>query len=157
MHDEDGELGLHVQNPAGDKWRIYGDTKLFDPVNGENLRICTKAIQVSVQEVYEAYKSGKAIDQSQFGAWALAPILELVSSDPENHSPLLFVKPDGKIYKRNGTPGQGVLVESFMDYVGLLFENWKRLEKQVQLQIQKIMFNNFGSFTSALSDGQIAH
>jgi hypothetical protein len=157
MHDEDGDLGLRVQNPAGDKWRIYGDTKLFEPSNSDNLRLCSKAIQVSVQEVYDAYKTGKSIGEPQFGAWKLAPILEQVSSDPENHLPLLFVKADGKIYKRNGEPGQGVLVESFMDYVGLLLENWKRLEKQVQLQIKKLFSNNFGSFVESLPKGQIAH
>ncbi|KAF5851002.1 hypothetical protein GGP41_010726 [Bipolaris sorokiniana] len=157
MHDEDGNLGLNVQNPAGEKWKIYGDTKLFDPANSNNLRICTEAIKVSVQEVHDAYKLRKVIDESQFGAWKLAPILELVSSHPENHLPLLFVKSDGKIYKRNGNPGEGVLLDTVWDYVGFLLENVNMLEKQIQLQFQKIIGNNLGSLVGGLSNGQIAH
>lgn len=157
MHDEDGNLGLHVQNSAGEKWKIYGDTKLFDPVNSNNLHICTEAIKVSVQEVYDAYKLRKVIDESQFGAWELAPILDLVSLHPENHLPLLFVKSDGKIYKRNGNPGEGVLLDTIWDYVGFLLENVNMLEKQIQLQIQKIIGNNLSTLVGGLSNGQIAH
>lgn len=157
MHDEDGDLGLHVQNPAGDRWKIYGDMKLFDPVNSENLRMCTKAIQVSVQEVYDAYRSGKVVDESKFGAWTLAPILELISSDPENHSPLLFVKSDGRIYKRDSTSVQGVLVDKYDDYVMIVLENWKRLEKQVQMQIKRIVGSNLGFLMSAFSGDYISH
>ncbi|WP_162902342.1 hypothetical protein [Facilibium subflavum] len=58
MHNEDNLYGLHVRNNNGDQWVAYGDARGYDHVNRRNLEIMIKAVQTSVQEVYDAFKSG---------------------------------------------------------------------------------------------------
>ena len=65
MHDEDNKYGLRVTNLRGDKWIAYGDGMLLEGKSRDNLRIVVKAVQISVDQVYEAYSyPTKALDPS---------------------------------------------------------------------------------------------
>lgn len=74
MHDEDGGIGLEVSNPNGDTWKMYGDMLLFDDISSRNRDICLVALQASVDEVYQAWRS--KMKPETFKAWRYAPTLE---------------------------------------------------------------------------------
>ena len=63
MHDEDNTFGLCVTNKRGDKWIAYDDGTLLKEERKDNLSIAVKAVQNSVNQVYEAYRNpSKALD-----------------------------------------------------------------------------------------------
>lgn len=64
MHDEDNENGLWVTNGFGDKWQAFGDGSLFDSVNDANTDKVIAAVQVSLDEVYQAFVSGEAVEST---------------------------------------------------------------------------------------------
>lgn len=76
MHDEDNAIGLSVKNPAGETWTAYGDKRGLDEENNDNMVRCLKALQVSADEIYSAWKSKTAPSKSNYGAWTQAPTLE---------------------------------------------------------------------------------
>jgi hypothetical protein len=57
MHNEEGELGLHVHNSRGDKWVAYGDGRYLEAENAENRAMMREALERSVAEVYAAYQN----------------------------------------------------------------------------------------------------
>ena len=57
MHDEDGKFGLRVINVRGDKWISYGDGILLHEKSKDNLKLVIEAVQLSVDQVYEAYRN----------------------------------------------------------------------------------------------------
>jgi hypothetical protein len=57
-HDEDCKYGLNVRNKS-QTWMMYGDKRIFDSVNITGRDVAAKAVEVSKQEVYQAYASGK--------------------------------------------------------------------------------------------------
>ena len=62
----------------------------------DNLRIVVKAVQISVDQVYEAYSNPtKALDPS--GVTELIPFIDL---EETNNAPLFQVK-DGKVHRRS--------------------------------------------------------
>ncbi|KAF5129840.1 hypothetical protein E5D57_006171 [Metarhizium anisopliae] len=75
MHDEDCALGLKVAN-KNSSWQAYGDKRLLDSVNKENLLQCQTAMLISAQEVYSAWKSRKEIALSDFEVWKTVPTKE---------------------------------------------------------------------------------
>ncbi|KAK9435842.1 phosphatidylcholine-hydrolyzing phospholipase C [Metarhizium brunneum] len=75
MHDEDCALGLKVAN-KNSSWQAYGDKRLLDSVNKENLLQCQTAMLISAQEVYSAWKSRKEIASSDFEVWKTVPTKE---------------------------------------------------------------------------------
>lgn len=88
MHQEDNVLGLWLTNKRGDKWQVFGDTKMFDPGNALNCKFMLQGLQTSVSEVYEAFKAGSGAptkDPSTYGVWNIAPSAEIPGS---NHQPL---------------------------------------------------------------------
>ncbi|KAI0334364.1 fucose-specific lectin [Cubamyces sp. BRFM 1775] len=89
MHDEDCAIGLTVQNPAGETWTCYGDKRVLDKEDAENLRRCVAAIQASADEIYEAFLSKHAPPSSQYKAWTMAPVLAS-ARDPEQTLAALF-------------------------------------------------------------------
>ena len=93
MHDEDNALGLWVTNARGDRWKAYGDKKLFEKDNAQNAAFMQQALQASVDEVYQAYVT-KIVpsDVNQFAAWKITPNVA-----NGNHSPLFL--PDGRYRK----------------------------------------------------------
>ncbi|TWU70523.1 hypothetical protein ED733_000582 [Metarhizium rileyi] len=71
MHDEESEIGLKVKGdyPTNDgkdtwttrTWKCYGDKRLHDDIDDENKSFCQKAVQASVDEVFEAWKTQKPL------------------------------------------------------------------------------------------------
>ena len=96
MHDEDNKYGLCVTNLRGDKWMAYGDGMLLEGKSRDNLRIVVKAVQISVDQVYEAYSyPTKALDP--FMVTELIPFIDI---EETNNAPLFQVK-DGKVHRRS--------------------------------------------------------
>lgn len=89
MHDEDNAIGLKVKDPSGMGWTMYGDKRLLDDVDKENLNRCQSALKQSAKEIFDAWQSGKkvVITPAEFGAFAFAPVIESAFSD-ENIAPL---------------------------------------------------------------------
>jgi len=87
MHEEDNALGLQVENPEGKKWTAYGDSKLLDAVDRDNLARCHDALMASTKEVFDAWNSGQVPSADSFGAWRHAPIIQTAFSE-KNHAPL---------------------------------------------------------------------
>ncbi|KAL1598010.1 hypothetical protein SLS60_008498 [Paraconiothyrium brasiliense] len=91
MHDEDNIRGLTVVNQRGDRWVAYGDTKLFEPENAQNVQFMKEALQASADEVYQAYKTKQVpTDVNGFAAWRIAP-----SGIDEAHSHKPLFRSDG--------------------------------------------------------------
>ncbi|KUJ09141.1 uncharacterized protein LY89DRAFT_788535 [Mollisia scopiformis] len=76
MHDEDNAIGLSVKNPAGEAWIAYGDKRGMDRQNNDNKKHYVKALQVSANEIYSAWKNKTKLSPPMYGAWAHAPTLE---------------------------------------------------------------------------------
>lgn len=74
QHDETNWLGLIVKNKAGDIWRAYGDNGYFDMRDEDNAKQITKALQASIDEVWNAFKSGHYPKPENFIAEQLRPI-----------------------------------------------------------------------------------
>jgi len=102
MHGEDNEAGLRVSNPNGKSWVSYGDGKLLEKVDQDNVTHCFNALTVSVNEVFEAWSTGKVPLPETFGAWKHAPILEKLDypADKENHPPM---------FNKSGLPRTAIL------------------------------------------------
>jgi hypothetical protein len=97
MHDEDNLLGLEVTSPSGVTWRAYGDKKLLDDADKQNMQQCRLALQASIDEIWDVYQSRKLIEEKDFKAWYHAPTPESISSRKNNHAPLF--NEDGWIRK----------------------------------------------------------
>ncbi|KAH9897835.1 fungal fucose-specific lectin-domain-containing protein [Cubamyces lactineus] len=75
MHDEDCAIGLKVKNPAGESWTCYGDKRVLDKEDAENLKRCVAAVQASADEVYEAFVTKTVPPSGNYKAWSIAPTL----------------------------------------------------------------------------------
>ena len=58
-HDQDNKLGLHVENSIGSKWFALGDSMYFNGKNKKNRNMARRAVVESIQEIIDAFKSGK--------------------------------------------------------------------------------------------------
>ena len=56
MHEEDNAIGLNVTNADGMSWRCYGDGRFLDKEDLDNKKICMKALQISADEITEAFE-----------------------------------------------------------------------------------------------------
>ena len=66
MHNEECVYGLHVHNQRGDHWIAYGDGHYLDAKDSDNLMLMRNALQLSVDDVYQAFsKAQVAIDFNQ--------------------------------------------------------------------------------------------
>jgi hypothetical protein len=92
MHDEDNAISLSVENPAGEAWTAYGDGRGLDVADSENKKRCLEALQVSANEVYNAWKTKTKPSKPNHGAWVHAPTLKS-SQGPQTLAPLVK---DGK-------------------------------------------------------------
>jgi len=112
MHDEDNKFGLWVQNRVGDRWVAYGDKRYRDGVNAGNRKVLKKAIQRSMDEVWEAFSTARVRDND---SEVLGYIPELVweidkeptaskhRDDRRNWAPLFWRNPsDGNVWRREG-------------------------------------------------------
>lgn len=93
MHEEDNSIGLCVQNPRGEKWMAYGDRRALDQANINNLERCVRAVQMSADEVYTAYKTKQVPPMDEYQALNEAPTLESAAG-PQVLAPM--VTSDGK-------------------------------------------------------------
>ncbi|KAI9740318.1 MAG: hypothetical protein M1834_004897 [Cirrosporium novae-zelandiae] len=76
MHDEDNAIGISVENPAGQKWIMYGGKRALDAVNSDNNNRCLEAVQASAEEIYHAWKTKKVPDMNEYKAWDHSATLE---------------------------------------------------------------------------------
>ncbi|KXG48119.1 uncharacterized protein PGRI_019890 [Penicillium griseofulvum] len=95
MHDEDCALGLQVTNEDNHSWTVYGDRRLLDKVNNENLIKCLDAVQTSAQEVYQAWKNQTVLNPDDFGAWRKVPTKASALSTKQPLAPLFLLGPSG--------------------------------------------------------------
>ena len=96
MHDEDNKYGLRVTNKRGDKWIAYGDGMLLKEESRDNLKIAADAVQKSVDQVYQAYRSPtKTLDPA-----VVTELIPFVDQEERNNSPLFQVK-DNKLHRRS--------------------------------------------------------
>ena len=145
MHEEDGDLGLWVESPSGEKWKAFGDGRLpgqegTGKSTSTNIDQCRKALRQSIQEVHDAFRTKHAIQPSEFAAWQHAPVLGSVSRHPENHAPLLKVE-GGKIYKRIDGPmsKQYGEISNIFQWMAFYGEHFSRVEGQVKLLVQRAL------------------
>ncbi|MCJ1475818.1 hypothetical protein MMC13_004482 [Lambiella insularis] len=76
MHDEDNSIGLQVKNSFGTEWTSYGDKRLLDKMDNENVKQCLLALQASVDEIYEAWQSKQSPEPSTYSALRYAPTVD---------------------------------------------------------------------------------
>jgi len=145
MHEEDGAIGVWVESPSGEKWKAFGDGRLpgkdtTGKATSTTLDQCRKALQQSVQEIHDAYSSKQPLQQDQSAAWQHAPILDKISSDPDNHRPLIKVEA-GKIYMRvNGLKSEKYEeIDGPMQWAMFYMNNKVYIEDQVSLVLDKIL------------------
>ena len=145
MHNEDGELGLWVESASGERWKAFGDGRLpgrasSSKATSTNLEQCRKAVQQSIAEVRDAFHNKKVIPPSEFAAWHHAPMLEKVSADPENHSPLLKVQ-KGELWMRVGGKSSKdyKAIDSITAWVTFWTDNFSQVEDQVRLIVEKFI------------------
>ncbi len=58
QHIEENHFGLFVRNRKGRCWKCFGDTHLETMQGYENRMMVANAVQISVNEVWEAYRTG---------------------------------------------------------------------------------------------------
>lgn len=95
MHDEDCALGLTVADPKGNKWQAYGDKRLLDKDNLQNLLKCQVAMLESAREVYDAWDTKTITPTADFKALAIAPTKESAFSTTQTLAPLFKYGPKG--------------------------------------------------------------
>jgi hypothetical protein len=145
MHNEDGERGLCLESPSGEKWKAFGDGRLpgkdsSSKSTSTNLLQCRKAVQQSIAEVHNAFKNKKIIEPSEFAAWRHAPILDKVSGHPENHGPLLKVE-DAKLWMRvkGVSPDKYEAIDDMQKWIVFWTDNFSQVEDQVRLMVKKYL------------------
>ncbi|MEI6805791.1 MAG: hypothetical protein WCK49_04715 [Myxococcaceae bacterium] len=57
MHNEECTHGLHVHNQQGDRWIAYGDGHYLDAKNKDNFKITQEAVQLSANDIYQAFSN----------------------------------------------------------------------------------------------------
>nr|MDQ3013241.1 phospholipase [Acidobacteriota bacterium] len=91
MHDEDNLFGLLVTNQENNKWKAFGDSRLFDTVDSNNLAYVSAAIYSSAHEVYLAFDSKRAPSSSSYIALELvANLSQFNNHNDHNNPPALF-------------------------------------------------------------------
>jgi hypothetical protein len=104
MHNEDSRYGLNVSNQQGVSWRAYGDDRYFDSVDNQNLTLVDQTVQLSADEVFQAFLSGQAPDPGSYQALSWIVDLGAVQDYEDfarNNAPL-FIKDDAGVWPRKG-------------------------------------------------------
>lgn len=107
QHNEDGDRGLEVEAESiNDKtiarWTAFGDGHLFEKKSMENQARALAAVQLGVQEIYQAFENKKAKPASESGVKKLIP-----SPLTTNHPPMFKVE-NKKLYCRVPLTGEPV-------------------------------------------------
>jgi len=118
MHDEDNKFGLQVENKLGDKWVAYGDSRYRDWPNAANRRIMKRALQQSIDDVWNAFQTGVVTTESKVLSFLPTIIdsshLESVRGDRKNWAPLFWSDAGGWVYQR-GSVASGS-IRNLKDY-----------------------------------------
>ena len=96
MHDEDNKYGLRVTNAKGDKWIAFGDGMLLNSVGKDTRRMAVAAVQTSVDQVHEAFRS----PDKNVNPRLVADLIPFVDTTEKNNHPLFQIK-DGKLLRRS--------------------------------------------------------
>ncbi|KAM3532010.1 hypothetical protein NHJ13051_000386 [Beauveria bassiana] len=96
MHDEDCALGLSVSAPKGNPWQAYGDKRLLDKCNEENLLKCQAAIVESWREIYDAWDTRHAPEPAAYKAFDIVPTKASALSEHQTLAPLFKLGPSGE-------------------------------------------------------------
>lgn len=105
MHDEDSHFGLMV-TPAngGAPWRAYGDKRYFDSVDLTNLNLVDGAVQLSADEVWEAFSTGQTLQPANFAALGfianLTTVQQFGANIATNFSPMFALGNGGTVVRR---------------------------------------------------------
>lgn len=73
MHNEDGDFGLIVTNSTGKYWMAYGDDYYFSPENKAYRQLIKQILQLSADEIYDAYQFGYDPDPHSDSLYMLMP------------------------------------------------------------------------------------
>jgi hypothetical protein len=87
MHDEDGD-GLNVHDLNGNHWRAYGDTHYFEDDTAVHRQHILSAMQISADEIFQAYQYGKIVYQSPI--YNMLPIPDEIDGICKNDPAALF-------------------------------------------------------------------
>jgi hypothetical protein len=125
MHDEDNKFGLWVENERRDKWVAYGDARYRDNFNAANRRVMKGALQQSMDDVWNAFKTGNVTHSDQVFSY-LPKLIKEVGHNPtapnhndrQNWAPLFWWNPDeNNVWRRND-------VEDVSDRTYCQFGGW---------------------------------
>lgn len=87
MHDEDG-AGISVHDAQSNHWTAVGDGYYFEPNSLEHRRRVINALQLSANEVYEAYQSGRIMENND--VYNTLPIPDELNDVCKNDTTQLF-------------------------------------------------------------------
>lgn len=89
MHTEENYYGLHVHNLLGNHWQAYGDRSYLNQKNSESRAILDKAMQISADQIYDAYQTGKLQDDQVVNNYIPIPD-EVDNHAVQDISPLFY-------------------------------------------------------------------
>lgn len=100
MHDEDNEVGVLVHNDY-QTWVTYGDKYFFSKKNERTRELLKKVIQLSANEVWQAYRTGyiQAFEDSEI-ARLIPNIEDARIIGPQTLSAPMFYYQSKKLYRR---------------------------------------------------------
>jgi hypothetical protein len=112
MHDEENKFGVWVENQWGDRWVAYGDKRYRDQVNTANRRMVKRAVQKSMDEVWQAFETQQVLKSDSDVLKYLPKVIWEITHEPtasqhredrRNWSPLFWRNPaDGNVWRREG-------------------------------------------------------
>jgi hypothetical protein len=115
MHDEDNKFGIWVQNAQGDQWVAYGDARYRDMCNSANRQVMKGALQQSMNDIWNAYSTGKVVKDGDCQVLAFLPSVIWDVEDPSkapgvrddsrNWAPLFWWDPTAETVSRRDELG----------------------------------------------------
>ncbi len=127
MHDEENHFGLHVHNLRGDHWTGYGDCSYLSDENSLNRIYLNEALQLSVDEVFAAYQTGRI---SETGA--VAAIMPI--ADETNNTGNVDIAPMFYLDSKSNTMMRRVnLADAYDKHWTKDWWGWATLTKLIEL------------------------
>ncbi|MCP3964966.1 MAG: hypothetical protein GY750_10810 [Lentisphaerae bacterium] len=107
-HNEDCCDNLIVKNQLGETWISYGDQEYFSPCNQENRTRLATMLQLSADEVFAAYSTGKIASPDttdKYFPYAVAPMTEFAGFK-QIYPMFRYDKASNTIYRRDDIANQ---------------------------------------------------
>ncbi len=99
MHSEENAYGLHVHNQRNDHWVAYGDWSYFNKLNAPAKPIIREALQVSTDDIFNAYLYGDTEDTDK--TMTYIPVAdEFNTQNNLDISPLFYWDSDNNVLMR---------------------------------------------------------